>query len=498
MEKISTDLVIIGAGGAGLPAALTAQENGVKDVVLIEKRFATGGEAQYAGGMIFATGTRHQKEKGWYLSPDDKFLKAIEFCHYDIVKPEILRSYIDKTVTNIDWIEKTSGVEYECVSCHGQPSMDNTTHVPVGLDRPTMSFSRVTLQWIKHFKENGGKVLTNTDGMSIVKDGGRAVGVMARTRDGRDIDIKAKAVIIATGCFSKNATLMHQRFPDRYPASSDTVDQRGRFCDFFGDVQTGDGVVMGKEAGVALSERSCLCRETGFCFGDIMTFSSRLPVRASHAAPCIWANKRGERFHEKSMSNDNTASNAVYSQPEHTGYAVFDDAMLDRFEKEQGKRGDLPGKEYPTREPIEDQFKKGNNSVFIGNSWDDVAAYIGAKPEKLKATIEEYNSYCDKGHDDLFNKKPENLWAFRRPPFYILKFVDDGKGNPYGILETTKYMEALDKDYNIIPGLYIAGVLVAGFSGWDYHMFGTGLGFSLSSGRIAGERAAKYIKDIKT
>lgn len=226
MEKFNTDLVIIGAGGAGLPAALTAQENDIKDIVLLEKRFATGGEAQYAGGMIFATGTRHQKQKGWYLSPDDKFLKAIEFCHYDIVKPEILRTYIDKTVTNIDWIEKTSGVEYECVSCNGQPSMDNTTHVPVGLDRPTMSFSKVTLQWVKRFKENGGKVLTNTDGISIINDGGRAVGVMARTRDGRDIEIKAKAVIIATGCFSKNNPLMHQRFPDRYPASSDAVDQR--------------------------------------------------------------------------------------------------------------------------------------------------------------------------------------------------------------------------------------------------------------------------------
>ena len=154
------------------------------------------------------------------------------------------------------------------------------------------------------------------------------------------------------------------------------------------------------------------------------------------------------------------------------------------------------GKELPSRAPLIDQFKKGTKSICIADTWDEIAAYIGCKPGKLKATIKEYNGYCDKGHDDLFNKKPKYLMPLRTAPFYALRFDNGREPNPYGALVADKYMRALDKDFEAIPGLYLCGVIVSGFQGRDYHLFGSGLGFSISSGRIAGEQAAQYISQM--
>lgn len=496
-EKRTADLVIIGGGGGGLPAALTALECGVKQVLVLEKRPVAGGAAMMAGGFIFATNTRHQAEKGLTRTADEIFQSAIEFHHYDHVKPEILRAYIDKSGSNIHWLEDRYGVEFFLEDPVDEPGTYPTTHIIKSQTTATMGFSKVTKLMSEKIEEQGGTILTNTCAMSLQRDpDGKICGVTAQAKDGRHLTIDTKAVIICTGNYSMNQALLHRYFPDKFPETSDALDLRGQFCFTSNDAQTGDGIVMAVEAGVQQEEYSMLCTETGFCFSDVeMSYNTRLPVRASHAGPCIWVNARGERFHEKSTSNDNTASNATWAQPGHIGYALFDEAMLKYFENHPDPTI-RKGKELPSRAPLIDQFKKGTKSICIADTWDEIAAYIGCKPGKLKATIEEYNGYCDKGHDDLFNKKPKYLMPLRTAPFYALRFDNGREPNPYGALVADKYMQALDKDFEAIPGLYLCGVIVSGFQGRDYHLFGSGLGFSISSGRIAGEQAAQYISQM--
>jgi fumarate reductase flavoprotein subunit len=127
----------------------------------------------------------------------------------------------------------------------------------------------------------------------------------------------------------------------------------------------------------------------------------------------------------------------------------------------------------------------------VSNSLDDIATWIGADPAVLKATVEEYNGFCDKGRDGLFVKDKEHLIALRKPPYYAVKFrplmVDT-----IGPVKINDLMQVLDTQGRPIPGFYAAGVITSGWQGNDYHLFGSALGFSLTSGRIAGENAAAY------
>lgn len=492
--RMSTDLVIVGGGGGGLPAALSALESGIKEVVVLDKRPTTGGAAMMAGGFIFATATRHQAEKGLMRTADEIFQSAMEFHHYDQVKPKILRAYIDKSGSTIHWLEDNYGVEFFLEDPVDEPGTYPTTHIIKSQTTATLGFSRVTKLLTEKIKELGGTVLTNTCAIRIQKDAeGRVSGVDAVSKDGDELEISAKAAILCTGNYAANRAMLHKYFPEKFQSDGE-FDMRGGFCYTSEDAQTGDGVVMGVEAGVQMEKYSMLCAETGFCFSDVpIRHSATIPYRAAHAGPCVWVNARGERFHEKSTSNDNTAANATWGQPGHCGWALFDEAMLKYFE-------DYPdpirrkGKELPTRAPLIEQFEKGTKSICIADTWNEIACYIGCKPEKLKETIEEYNGYCDKGHDDLFNKPSQYLMPLRTAPFYALKFDNGNEPNPYGALVANQYMEAQDVDYETIPGLYLCGVIVSGFQGRDYHLFGSGLGFSISSGRIAGEQAAEYIK----
>lgn len=495
-KKLEAELIIVGGGGAGLPAALAAMESGVKSVIILDKRPTTGGAAMMAGGFIFATDTRHQAEKGLTRTADEIFQSAMEFHHYDQVKPEILRAYIDKSGSNIHWLEDNYGVEFILEDPVDEPGTYPTTHIIKNQKTATMGFSRVTRLMTQRIREQGGTILTNTCAMRLVKDASGAVcGVTAVTKAGDSLEIRGKAVILCTGNYAMNKAMLHRYFPEKFDEDG-PFDLRGQFCHTADDAQTGDGIVMAAEAGVKMEEYSMLCTETGFCFSDMnVQHSNIIPYRASHAAPCIWVNARGERFHEKSTSNDNTASNATWAQPGHCGWALFDEAMLRYFE-EHPDPTIRKGKELPTRAPLIQLAQQGCKTICIADTWEEIAAYIGCRAQKLKETIEEYNGYCDKGHDDLFNKKQKYLMPLRTPPFYALKFDNGIMPNPYGALAADKYMRAQDEAYDPIPGLYLCGVMVSGFQGRDYHLFGSGLGFSISSGRIAGEQAAQYIRGL--
>jgi fumarate reductase flavoprotein subunit len=143
------------------------------------------------------------------------------------------------------------------------------------------------------------------------------------------------------------------------------------------------------------------------------------------------------------------------------------------------------------KEFYQSEDKKGTY-VKISDSWDDIARWIGADPNVLKATVEEYNSFCKKSHDDIFGKDPEFLNALLTPPFYAVR-IGPLMIDTYGPVRINERMEVLDKKDNAIPGFYAGGAICGQIQGNDYHFFGGALGFAVSSGRIAGENAAKYI-----
>ena len=140
---------------------------------------------------------------------------------------------------------------------------------------------------------------------------------------------------------------------------------------------------------------------------------------------------------------------------------------------------------------LQSALERGN--VKISDSCDDIATWIGTDPKALIATMDEYNSCCDSGCDS-FAKDRRYLSALRSAPYYALKYNLSFHSSLGGI-KTNHHMEVLDCQGTSIPGLYAAGIDVGGWETevYDTNLSGSALGFSLNSGRIAGENAAKLI-----
>ena len=145
--------------------------------------------------------------------------------------------------------------------------------------------------------------------------------------------------------------------------------------------------------------------------------------------------------------------------------------------------------------------KKVKPYVKISDSWDEIAKWMGADPEILKTTVNEYNAGCDRGYDPVFTKDRKYLLPLRTPPYYAIK-CKAGFLNTIGGIKINEHMEVLDKQDKPIPALYAAGVDTGGWVTETYcvALTGSAFGFAVNSGRIAGESAAKFVwetRDIK-
>jgi len=138
--------------------------------------------------------------------------------------------------------------------------------------------------------------------------------------------------------------------------------------------------------------------------------------------------------------------------------------------------------------------KKIEPVVKIAKNWKEMADWIGCNPGVLKATIDEYNNFCDHGRDPIFGKRNELLIPLRQPPFYAVKGNSDFLDTIGGIKVNEK-MEVLNKEDLPIPGLYAAGVITGGWETESYcsPLSGEASGFATNSGRIAAENAAKFV-----
>jgi fumarate reductase flavoprotein subunit len=223
----------------------------------------------------------------------------------------------------------------------------------------------------------------------------------------------------------------------------------------------------------------------------------------------VWVNKRGRRFIDEGGSlGPGESWNAINLQPDKVSYTIFDDgirkiveeglpgapATTQKHARRGGgtmiTRGTFPGLAEDLRK---EAAKTGG--IKISDSLDEIANWIGADPEILKAEIEEYNTYCKQGRDEIFTKDKECLIPLNQPPYYAMR-CSVRVGETLGGIKVNERMEILNNKGMPIPGAYVAGVLADGFEPEDYcrEVAGTAMGFAINSGRIAGENAAEYIK----
>jgi fumarate reductase flavoprotein subunit len=461
-NTIKARLVIIGGGGAGLSAALTAAERGATGIVVVEKRSRLGGNTALAGGL-FACESPVQAREKIVADRDFLFKKAMDWAHWSRIDPAILRAFLGKSGDTILWLEE-KGLEFNLIRFYPgqQPPVQ---HNPKG------NGAHLIKVLAQDCHDSGVQVLLQSSCKKIIRGkDGKIAGVLV-VKDDEEIEIKAECVIIATGGFAGNHELLKKYFPSYCEGLS-----------LSGLPLTGDGLFLAKEAGAAIEDSATMVKE-GPRFDlhkwPLMTFE-RDPST-------VWVNKEGKRFIDEEIGYHVFESvNAMLRQPDKVSYALFDAATRKIFE------GKMPGLEKAIR------VEADKGRVKIADSWDEIARWIGAEPEVLKNTISQYNDFCRQGYDEDFAKERRYLKPMDTAPYYAIRGLAVMLDTIGGI-RINEHMEVLDKQNNPIPGLYAAGVVT---SGWESEIYCSALsasafGFAINSGRIAGEKAVRYDNNVK-
>jgi fumarate reductase flavoprotein subunit len=261
---------------------------------------------------------------------------------------------------------------------------------------------------------------------------------------------------------------------------------------------TGDGLMMADESGAAIADSIPILaggRGPDISWGKVGSLGALVGEPYT-----VWVNRKGRRFADESAL---VSANAASIQPDKITYTLFDDMIRRKMEEtgviighappklERAQRRGLPGLK---EELLKKVTENDGHTVKISDTVEDIAEWIGANPEVLKLTIDEYNSFCDRGHDDVLAKDPRYLIPLREPPYYAIR-CSPGFHETLGGVKVNEHMEVKDTNDNIIPGLFAAGVLADGWEPTDYCwvLCGSAFGFAINSGRIAGETAAKYL-----
>jgi fumarate reductase flavoprotein subunit len=474
-DLMKCDIAVVGGGGSGLAAAVAASEKGA-NVIVLEKRSSFGGNTMMAEGL-FASESRTQKRMMIDARSDKLFRIAMDYAHWKL-DARIIRAFIDKSADTIDWLEKKN------LKLDSLPQL-YPNQVPLVWHCTKSAGAEIVAALINSCKDLGVQLINQTAVLDILTDeNNKVIGVKAKKKD-HEFKVMAKSVIIATGGYGGNKKLLKKYSP----SYKDSIYCRGI-------PHKGDGLTMALKIGATTEGLGLL--QLGGPF-----FRGAPHVGAVAREPnTIWVNKMGERFTDETITYRTSESgNTINRQPDKTSFTLFDTKIKHKMVNNGlFKRNRII---FHTLNELEPKFGKNlekellleekKGQVKIANSWHEIAEWIGAPPDVLQATIDEYNSFCNKGHDKIFTKDLIYLDPLRKPPFYAIKCGVNMLGTIGGI-KINHHMQVLDSKFSPIPGLYAVGVDTGGWESDTYNaiLSGSTLGFAINSGRIAGENSTKY------
>ena len=488
MENISTDIAIVGGGTSGMAAAVAAAENGVR-VVVLEKSATTGGTGNMGIGL-FAVGSRLQREKNINISRAEAF-KALMYYNHWKADARLAKKYIDKSADTFDWLEKM-GVKFAGV-LSTDPGAYATVHEissPAGYVGPGSSSHMIRCMTVRA-RELGVVAKLRTKAKKILKTNGRITGVLALNENEDELTVNCKAVIIGTGGFGDNPEFIKKY--TGYEWGRDMLSFRIPGC-------VGDGIRMAWEAGAGASEMIMHMIYVGA--ESLKETKQEAELTIASRQPNLVVNLLGERFFDEEMMDNNTfTGNAIAAQKERKAFNIIDAATVEYYEKAglDVIYGVLPHSKIDALgEAIKKATTAGNQIVFEADTLEELAVKTGINAAGLLQTIAEYNSACESGHDDVFEKSPKYLKRpVKTPKFYAFRLLPGAYGTLGGIRINHK-LEVLTKDYEVLPGMYAVGSDANNQYGDSYCFIlpGHTMGYAVNSGRMAGENAAAFIKSI--
>jgi fumarate reductase flavoprotein subunit len=473
-----TDVVIVGAGGAGIAAALSVVENGGRAVV-VEKQSCAGGTTNFVEG-IYAVDSDMQRRRNVKATRDEGFKQLMEYSHWK-ANASLVRSVVNKSGETIAWLEKM-GVAFV------EPTADflggpRVWHLFKGFGKDMMQVL------VAKAEAKGVTIHYDTRATKVLRDGtGPVTGIIAVDKEGVKTYTQAAAVIIASGGYADNPAWIK-----KYTGFDLEIDL---FAVIKSD-KTGEGIEMAWSTGAAEEGTGVLLFNIGMPPRTIGPVDHML---GAVGQPTLWVNRYGVRFCDEGIiQNMIHTGNAMARQPGRYCYRIFDEETKRQWETNGGLNvGNYspPGLQLTDLDKkIAMAIEKKSPYVFAFGSIVELADRIDVDRTALCRTIDNYNAFCDKGHDDEFGKDPEFLRPVRSPKFYAIKCYPDFLCTLGGIKIDEK-MEVLDKNSYPIRGLYAVGCDAGGIYGDSYDLIASGIGssFALNSGRIAGENAVRYVK----
>lgn len=446
------DVVVIGAGGAGMAAAVEAHDDGAK-VILLEKMAMVGGNTIRATGGINACGTPQQAKLGIKDSCDLMFMDGIKGGHY-LNNPQLLHVLTVKSADAVAWLIKLGG-DFNDVGIMGGSSVKRT-HRPTGGAAVGPEVVKTLYNAVQDRKID---LRTNTKVLALLQDKktGAITGVKVRDEENKkDYTIKAKAVVNAAGGFGANNAMVAHYVPKLKGFA--TTNQPGA---------TGDGIVFSEKVGADFVDMDQIQAHP-----TVVETNGTLVTEAVRGNGAILVNTKGQRFINELQTRD-VVSAAVLKQPTAHAFLLFDDKVRKSLKA------------------IESYVKSG--IVLEGKTPEELAQKIGAPADALKATLAAYKSGFEAKKDALGRADMES--ANDQAPYYAIRITPAVHHTMGGVKINTK-AEVINTKGKVIPGYFAAGEVTGGVHGGN-RLGGNAQADIIVFGRIAGDGAAAYAKAAK-
>ncbi|MBE5804776.1 MAG: flavocytochrome c [Clostridiales bacterium] len=489
------DVVIVGAGGAGMTAALTAAEAG-KKVIILESQAMVGGNTVKATGGMNAAKTAHQDNNTFgetaglekqlaaaadyadnaaiadltakvtvqwndYQANPTGYFDSVELMQLDTMiggkgvnDAELVATMVNGTADAIDWL-KTVNIDLHDVASFGGASVKRI-HRPTNAEGKTVSVGAYMVPLLETACANNENItiLLETTANTILTNEGAACGIVATGKTGETVTVNAKAVILATGGFGANLEMVSQLKPELDGFM--TTNAAGL---------QGQGIAMAEAIGAATVDMDQIQIHP-----TVEANTAALITEGLRGDGAILVNAEGKRFIDEVGTRD-VVSAAEIAQTGSYSWLIVDEAMLQKSTVIQG---------YVTK-----------GLTFSGNTYEELGAAIGVDGAALTETMNTWNSYVEAKNDPDFGRT-----SFANPlntaPYYAVK-VTAGIHHTMGGLKINTNTEVIDVNGNVIPGLYAAGEVTGGVHGAN-RLGGNAVADIVVFGRIAGAAAAEFAK----
>ncbi len=446
---LDCDVVIVGAGGAGLTAAVRAHQEGAR-VLMLEKMPMVGGNSLKASGGMNCADTKFQAAAGVTDSGVKEFIEDTMNGGHQLNDLSLVTTLAENSAEAVEWLESI-GAPLPKVAATG-----GTTHKYLHSPedgRPVGSYLVEKLSSV--VEENGIEVLLNTRATEILMDQGAAVGVKAEDSE-HVYTVNAKAVILATGGFGSNFELMCSFNPSL--ANAVTTNHPGA---------TGDGIMMAEAVGAATVDMEQIQLHP-----TVYQATSMLVSEKMRSLGAILVNQEGKRFCND-LSTRDAVSAAELEQTGGYAYIIFDQNLVDHNKSAQ---------EY---------INKG--MAAEGATYEELAKNIGldeAAVANFVQTMDTWNASVAAGVDEEFGRNNGMDDDLSTAPFYAIQ-IAPGIHHTMGGIRINPEAQVISTEGDVIPGLFAAGETTGGVHGGN-RIGGNAVCDFVVFGRIAGLGAADY------